>query len=51
MRQAVSDGIEALAATPDDGALEHLQPLLLALDDLDVHAHLVAGLKTLAILP
>src|SRR5262249_60432631 len=36
-------GATALAAAPDDDALDQLQPLLLALDALDVHAHRAAG--------
>src|SRR5439155_965863 len=43
-------GARALSALADDGAVEDLRALLLALDDLHVHADLVAGLETLAIL-
>src|SRR5207249_3258695 len=43
-------GARALSALADDGAVEDLRALLLALDDLHVHADLVAGLETLAVL-
>src|SRR5262249_6336418 len=38
------------AALADDDALERLQPFLLALDDLHVHAHGVAGDEAVAVL-
>ena len=43
-------GAAALSAAPDDDALEQLQPLLLALDHLDVHAYGVAGREPGAVL-
>src|SRR5581483_11783432 len=40
----------ALATPADDRAVEDLSPLLLALDDLHVHAGLVAGIEPLPVL-
>src|SRR4029453_17578996 len=43
-------GAQAFPALPDHHALEDLHALLLALDDLDVHAHGVAGREGVAVL-